>query len=213
MLSGCASDPFQRAPLPELNNPDVSAIPDQFIQAIPSKFTSDDTVIIQAPFRDDMAILAVLSVDRQAGTYDLYGLSLAGLELFHLAGDRNGAEIRSAVPMLMEHENVLHAIGEDIRRMYLDLAPKMGACADVQSKIVTYTQETDNDGTIVYEFGGEPIMLLDKHRKAVFGSAWRVRYYDYRESNGKLYPRGVVMDNGAYHYRIIVKNRDWTERE
>ena len=32
--------------------------------------------------------------------------------------------------------------------------------------------------------------------------------FDIPREFGGLYPRGIVMDNGRYHYRIIVKNRD-----
>jgi hypothetical protein len=35
-----------------------------------------------------------------------------------------------------------------------------------------------------------------------------VHYFHYTPHPGGLYPRGIVMDNGELHYRIIVKNRD-----
>src|ERR1700679_1303934 len=79
-LAGCAHEPFTRPPLPVLNDPDPRAMCDHFARTIPDRFTSDDTVIIRAPFHDDMAVLGVLNVDRMAGTYELYGLNPLGVE-------------------------------------------------------------------------------------------------------------------------------------
>ncbi len=62
---------------------------------------------------------------------------------------------------------------------------------------------------MVYDLGGDPPILLDKRLVGCFGTIWRVRYFQYASSGGSLYPRGIVMDNGQYHYRIIVKNRGW----
>jgi hypothetical protein len=52
-------------------------------------------------------------------------------------------------------------------------------------------------------------VLLEKRFAGWLGTIWRVRYFDYAISNGSLYPRGVVMDNAQYHYRIVIKNRQW----
>jgi hypothetical protein len=51
-------------------------------------------------------------------------------------------------------------------------------------------------------------VLLEKRLEGFWGTIWRVRYYRYAPESGGLYPRGIVMDNERFHYRIIVKNRD-----
>jgi hypothetical protein len=182
---------------------------DSFARTIPEQFTSDDTVIIRAPFHDDMAVLGVLNVDRKARTYELYGLNPLGVEFFHVGGDRHGPAIRSAIPPLMAHQDLLLSIARDIERMYFDLVPGDDSKARVQSTRVIFSRRTD-EGTLASELGDEPAVLLDKHLDGFFGSVWRVSYYDYRPALGKLYPHAIVMDNGKYHYQIIVKNRDWS---
>jgi hypothetical protein len=208
-LGGCAHEPFQRPPLPILNSPNPQAIRDNFARAIPEQFTSDDTVIIQAPFRDDMAVLGVLHVDRKAGTFELYGLSHMGIQFFHLGGDRNTTAVRFAVPPLMEHKDLLLSIARDIQRMYFDLVPTEASKIDVRPTKVLFRGKS-SEGTVVAEFGGDPLVLLEKRLDGFWGTIWRVSYYDYRPASGKLYPRAIVMDNRRYHYRIIVKNRDWS---
>jgi hypothetical protein len=206
LLAGCAAEPFERPPLPLLNNANPQAMRYSFARSVMDRFTSDDTVIIHAPFRNDLAILGVLQVDRPAGTFELVGLNQLGIELFHVGGDRHGEAIRSAVPPLMKQKTVLLSIAQDMRRMYFELTPERGAKIDIGSRTVEFSEKTAQ-GELVFEFGGEPAVLLEKHLDGWFGTIWRVRYFLYASSSGSLYPRGVVMDNGRYHYRIIMKNR------
>jgi len=208
-LTGCAQEPFTRPPLPVLNNPDPQAMRESFARTIPEQFTSDDTVIIRASFHDDLAVLGVLNVDRKAGTYELYGLNPLGVEFFHVGGDKNGPAIRSAIPPLMAHQDLLLAIARDIERMYFDLVPDASSKADVRTTRVLFSEGT-REGMLVEEFGDLPAVLLEKHLDGFFGPVWRVRYYDYRPASGKRYPHAMVMDNSRYHYQIIVKNRDWS---
>lgn len=210
---GCAKEPFTRAPLPKLDQPEPAAIRAEFAKQLADQFTSDDTVIIHAPFRKDMAILGVLKADRSAGTFELLGLSHMGVELFHLAGERdNNIIIRSAIPPLMEQKNVLLSIGTDTRRMYFDLVPAADATTRVKSTVVRFTDRA-SDGNVIREFGGDPVALLEKRVNGVIGTKWRVRYYNYKSQGGLLYPRGIVMDNGKYHYRITIKNRAFEPKQ
>ncbi len=204
MLAGCSSEPFTRPPLPKLVGVDGLAIRDQFAHTQAAEFSSQDSVIISAPFRDDIAVLGVVGVNRKAGEFEMVGLNQLGLELFHLSGKQNTITVVSAIPPLMEQKWILESIGRDIRRMYFDLVPPAKSDIKVGDAIVRY-----KTGDLVHEFGGQPIVLLEKRVEGVFSPKWRVRYYDYAESAGRLYPRGIVMDNGHYHYRIVVKNRNW----
>jgi len=212
LVAGCGSEPFQREPLPELVNPNAKAIRDAFAATIPSRFTSDDTVIIQAPFHDDLAVLGVLRVDRVAGTFELVALNQIGVKLFHVAGDRTTATVRFAIPPLMAHEDLLLAVAQDIRRMYFDLVPTDTAQTQISPTMVQFSQSTPQ-GNVEEHFGGNPPVLLEKQLDGLFGPVWKVSYYEYHQQSGGLYPRGIVMDNHQYHYRIIVKNRDWEADE
>jgi hypothetical protein len=205
IVAGCSSQPFTRPPLPKLVKPDARAVQLDFNHALAEKFTSQDAVIISAPFRDDIAVLGVVQADRKAGTFEMAGLSQMGLELFHISGDANGnITVPTAIPPLMEQKDILLSIGRDVRRMYFDLVPPMDADYEV---FPTYIEYKSND--IFYEYGGHPIVLLKKYVSGMIWAKYKVQYYDYAESDGHLYPRGIVMDNGHYHYRIVVKNRNW----
>ena len=203
IAAGCTHEPFTREPLPALQNADPNAMRESFARALPERFVSDDTIIVQAPFHDQIAILGVIQVDRVKGTFEVIGLNKVGIKLFDLAGDRHNTTVRYAIPPLMEHKDILIAAGDEIRRMYFNLVPEPAASAEIEKTDVKYTS-----GKMVYELGGNPTALLEKRENGFWGPTWRVQYFRYTSDSGRLYPRGLVMDNGTYHYRIIVKNRD-----
>jgi hypothetical protein len=202
--TACTHDPFPAEQPSTLQTPDPAAIRESFAKSLPDHFISDDTIIVQAPFHDDLAFLGVLRVDRSKKTFELAGLNHTGIKLFEIAGNPDGSiVIKDAVPPLMQQKEILLAVGTDIQRMFLDLTPDQNAKVTVDKTEIKF-----KTGDIVRKLGGSPVVLLEKREDGFFGAAWRVRYYRYTSSDGKLYPRGLVMDNGHYHYRIIVKNRD-----
>jgi hypothetical protein len=207
VLAGCGKPPYPREPLAMLQDPKPLELRQSFAGSMPYVFTTDDTLVVQAPFHDDIAILDVLRVDRPAGTFEMVGLNQLGVKLFDLKGDRRGAAVIFAIPPLMEHQNLLLAFAKDIRRMYFDLVPDNGAKTRIKPDRVKFTEKSP-DADVAYEFAAQPPRLLEKYDDGFFGSAWRVGYYKYEPTTTGLYPRGIVMENSQYHYRIIIKNRD-----
>ncbi len=213
LLTGCESEPFHRPPLPILHSPDPQVIRENALLSLPEQFTSDDSIIGKVPFHDPFAILGVLNVDRKTGTFELYGLSPIGVQFFHISGDSKGVTVGDAIAPLMGHRDILLVFARDIQRMYFDLSPRADAKAIIRAREVDFRQDTA-EGTLIYEFGNEPTILLEKRLEGYFGTIWQVRYYQYLPgAGGKLFPHGIVMDNYRYHYRIIVKNRDWSVEE
>lgn len=211
LVGGCAAEPFERLPLPILANPNPTAIRAEFAGQLTDHFITDDTVIIQAPFRDDVAVLGVLRADRAGRSFQLVGMNHLGVKFFQLESEGGNATIQYAVPPLMEQKELLLSVAADTQRMYFDLVPSREAMVDVGPTVVRFRQNTA-EGTLVYEFGGTPAVLLEKRLEGFYGAIWRVRYYDYGDAQPGLYPRGLVMDNKRFGYRIIVKNRAWQAR-
>lgn len=207
LAAGCAHEPFVRPPLPLLSNPDPTAIRAEFAHSAPDRFISDDTIIIDAPFNHDFAFLGVMSIDRPAGKFEFVALNQVGLKLFQLAGHGQDIEIQYALGPLQNHKDILTAIGQDLHRMYFDLVPGQTADVDIGKTKITFAVKS-SDGDLEYKFGGDPAVLLEKRLSGFFGTIWRAQYFQYQWHAGTLYPRGIVMDNSRYHYRIIVKNRD-----
>ena len=207
VAAGCAPAPFVADPLPPLQNPNPATLRDTFLRAMPRQFVSEDSIIIQAPFHHDMAALGVMRVDRTAGTFELVVMNQTGLKLLAMSGNRSGVVVNFAIGPLMQHKDLLQLVGRDVGRIFLDEVPSSAQGARIGSNSVQF-RDKQSDGTVYYEFGGDPPVLLEKWADGFFGSIWRVRYYHYAPHPGGLYPRGIVMDNAQLHYRIIVKNRD-----
>lgn len=211
-LTGCAKEAFTRETLPKLDNPNPTAIREAFATQRPDTFVAENAFVIHAPFRDDFAFLGVVQVDRAAGTFEFVGLSQTGVQYFHVSGDAEGNHLRDAIGPLMKQKRILLSFAEDVRRMYLDLTPSDNAKVNVKSKLIRFTKKTP-DGKVIHDFGGEPTVLLEKRVKGFLRTKWRARYFDYATADGKTYPRGILVKNGKYFYRITVKNRNWETGE
>ena len=208
LAGGCTSEPFTRQPLPYLQDPDPARIRAAFAAATPARFISDDTVVIDSLFQDT-TVLAYLRVDRDARTFDLLGLNPAGVQLFLLSAERDQTRIKSAIGPLQKEPKLLLGLADDIRRIYFDLVPDDLAQVDTGRKVVRFTSRGDA-GTIRFEYGDDPIVLLEKRHSRWWGTDWRIQYFDYVQRSGRYFPKGIILDNRRFRYRIVIKNRDWS---
>ena len=55
--------------------------------------------------------------------------------------------------------------------------------------------------------GGADGVLLEKRLTRRIWPVWRVKFYEYTPTPEGVFPRGMVLDNARFHYRIVVKNR------
>lgn len=208
LLAGCTREAFTRGPLPKLNDPDPAALRVDWAGRQPDAFVAENSFIIHIPFRDDLAFLGIVQVDRTAGTFEFVALTQTGVQLFHVNGDATGNHIRDAIEPLKKQKKILLSFAEDIRRIYLNLTPDRSAKSSVRSKVVRF-KETSGDVRSCYDFGGDPIVLLEKRFKGFIFTNWRARYFDHVSSDAGIHPQGMLVKNGRYFYRITIKNRNF----
>jgi len=210
--AGCASVPFVAVPTPLLHDPDPAAMRSAWSAHLPTRFTTEDTVVIEFP-GDSLALLGFLRVDRAAGTFEVQGMNHLGGRAFLISGSPRKTEVLFAVSPLAEQPKVLQSIAQDIRRLYFDLVPDQAAQVRVGARSVRYTEDRP-DGTIEFVLGGANGVLLEKRLTRGIGPVWRVKFYEYTPSVEGVFPRGMVLDNARYHYRVVVKNRSlWIEED
>ncbi len=205
LLAGCASVPFAAVPTPLLHDPDPTAMRSAWSASLPTRFTTEDTVIIEFP-GNSMAFLGFLRIDRATGTFDVQGMNHLGLRAFLISGDPRKTEVRFAAPPLAENPKVLESIAQDIRHMYFDLVPDQTARVRVGARSVRYT-EARPGAEIEFVMGGADGVLLEKRLTRWIWPVWRVRFYEYAPTVEGVFPRGIVLDNARFHYRIVVKSR------
>ncbi len=205
LLAGCASGPFAAVPTPVLHDPDPTAMRSAWSASLPTRFTTEDTVIIEFP-GNSLAFLGVLRIDRATRTFDVQGMNHLGLRAFLISGDPRKTEVLRAAPPLAKQPKVLQSIAQDIRRMYFDLVPDQTARVRVGARSVRYTEDRA-DAKIEFVIGGADGVLLEKSLTHWIRPVWRVKFYEYTPTLEGVFPRGIVLDNTRFHYRIVVKNR------
>ena len=204
---GCATEPFKSDPSPPLKDSNPQAVRHGFMnQLTDHRFTLDQTLKLQAPFHKDLSVLSELVVDPAAGQFHMVGLSPLGVTLFQISGDHARVTIDFAVPPLMEHKDLLLELGRDVWRMQFDLIPGAGADVVAEETAIRFREETA-EGRLTFEFGGDPTVLREKRVDGFFGTIWRVRYFQYTSPPGMVHPRGVVIDDDRFHFRLVIRNR------
>ncbi len=182
----------------------------RFDERLPSAFETENTIIFRF-FRNEIAALGYARVDREAGSFEIVCVNHMGVMLFHIAGDEDGNHLRYAMPEFKEHPEFVDALGEDVRRVYFDLSPAEPAGARLRRDRITYRR--DRNGTSDrFVFGGEENLLIEKSERTRWRTLWKVNYYEYFQVSGDerqdyVFPRGIMLHNRRYRYRLIIRTR------
>jgi len=209
LLLGCASPSFED-PLPgDFRGADPSMVAADFA----SRVATDFELIESATFRffgKSFAGIGYVAVsdEEPPGRYALSCMTPAGIKVFEFRGRGEEVETLFLPEPLTRHGDAFErAVARDVRRIYLDWTPPPGARAKVRRDRVVFRGETDG-GRVEYVYSGRGRTLTEKR----FSKGWRtrclIRYFDYREVDGKLHPFGVVLKNGKYHYRLVLRVKD-----
>jgi hypothetical protein len=130
-----------------------------------------------------------------------------GLKLFEVLGDANDAECTFALEEFSRWGDLAQAVAEDTRRMYFDRIPAPDAEVSREKYRILFTQQVAG-GELEYVFAGAERTLVGKRYYEKGSKIWSVSYYEYRRRNGKLYPAGIVFEDHARRYRLVVRLRD-----
>ncbi len=74
------------------------------------------------------------------------------------------------------------------------------------------TRQPWGSGIVEYIFAGADGYLVEKNYYEKDILNWRVSYYEYRQKDGKIYPRGIILKNYKYRYSLTVRLKeiiDW----
>lgn len=143
-----------------------------------------------------------LRLDRDAGIARLVGLDDFGVKLFDLSVTAAGFEEHFLMPELARRPGLAAAIAASVRRIWLDPRP---SGRDILTNAVDRYRlaRRTAGGETFFLFGGDPPQLLEKRHAGEDGD-WRVRYFEYRDTDGLSWPRGIVLDDDTAGYRLTV---------
>ena len=207
-LAGCFSPPFAPVELVPVGDVDPAAVRDAFARRLAPRYESEDTVVLRV-FWKKVAMLGYTRVDREVGTFETIALNHLGVPIFRVGGDTKGDYLRFALPEIKEYPQFSEGVASDIRRIAFDLVPGDTAEAEVRSDRVIFRESRDG-GVMEYVFAGCDLLLIQKRFTTGWFTDWTVDFYEYRNADGFVYPRGVVFYNGDEKYRLIIETRDMT---
>lgn len=207
LLAGCATVPFESEPRGTFQGLEPAAVTADFAQATGHRFELLESVVFSF-FGNDFTGLGYLSINPNDQSYALSCMTPAGIKLFDLKGTGDHAEALFVPPPVEKHrEQFAAAVGQDLRRIYFNCVPSSGAKVSQKNDRMIFTQKNESE-TVQYTFSGARRLLTEKR----FSKGWRtrslIRYFDYKEFDGKLYPTGIILYNKAFHYRMVLRVKE-----
>lgn len=206
LLSGCAVVPFQEPARVSMEQVDPRGLVERFQASAPDSFQLLNTVVFEYNWRTFSGIGSVF-IKRSDRVFRVAAMNPLGVKLFELSGDRNSVTNHYTIAAFNRYGDVATAVGNDIRRIYFDLIPSADARIWKRKYSVSFRQPAGG-GVMEYVFAGASGDLVEKNYYADDGIAWKTSYYEYRDQNGKRWPRGIIFINYQYGYRLTVRQKE-----
>jgi hypothetical protein len=204
LMAGCSTIPFEPPPKADYRSVDPQGVVDGFDQSVAHDFELLESVVFRF-FGKEMTGMGYLAVDAGKDSFALSCMTPAGIKLFEFKGVGDEVETLFVPPQLDKHQGrFAESVAQDIRRIYLGWTPSENAALKRGKHRLRY-REKIGDVQVEHVFEGPEHTLARKE----FSKGWRtqtvIRYFDYREVDGKLYPYGIVLENKRYRYRLILR--------
>ncbi|MEW6599914.1 MAG: hypothetical protein AB1499_03000 [Nitrospirota bacterium] len=206
LLYGCSSVPFEKTVYVPLDAEDPWRIVERFNDESPASFQLINTIVFEYNWNKFSAI-GYIYVDTGEKAFRVVCMNPMGVKLFELSGDKSGIVPHFVLQQFSEKGNFSGTVGEDIKRIYFDLAPSRAAHVKKKKYEIIFS-EPAGAGTMEYVYAGAGGRLIEK--KYYEGNAlnWKISYYEYQLQNGRIYPRGIILSNYRYGYSLTVRLKE-----
>ncbi len=206
-LAGCATVPFEVEPKADFRGLEPTAVVEDFDAVVGQKFELLESVVFKF-FGKEITGLGALAINPANTSYSLTCMTPTGITVFGVRGTGDEVEALFVPPPMEKHrEHFAEAIGQDLRRIYLDWTPPAEADVKPRKHRMIFTEKRDEE-TVEYTFSGPRKLLTEKR----FSKGWKtrctVRYFEYEEFDGRLYPTGIILHNRQFHYRMILRVKE-----
>ena len=207
LLAGCATVPFETEPKADFQGLEPAAVVENFDAAVGQQFELLESVVFKF-FGKEITGLGALAIDPSIPSYALTCMTPTGITVFGVRGTGDEVEALFVPPPMEKHrEHFAEAVGRDLRRIYFGWTPPADADVKHKKHRMVFTEKRDGE-TVEYTFSGPRKRLTEKR----FSKGWKtrctVRYFEYEEVDGKLYPQGIILHNKQFHYRMILRVKE-----
>lgn len=205
-IAGCGSIPFKETGYVSIDHEDPAAVAERYKNNIPEYIRIINTMVVEYN-RKKFSCLGFIDINTTAGTYAAACLNPAGMKLFELSGSREGMDGYSVTGEFSHKEAFAGIIGQDIQRIYFDLAPPPSATAKRKKYEIIFRLES-GPGATEYVFAGADAYLVKKNYYENNHLKWRVSYYEYKEKAGGIYPGGIIFNDFLYGYTVTLRLKE-----
>lgn len=206
LLAGCVGIPFQEAERVPVGKTEPDEVKDNFARMLPDKFRIISSMVFEYK-GEAVSFIGYSEINAAEKSFTVAGLNQVGIKLFELTGNNDKTELRFAIDEFTKRGNFAQAVAGDIKKIYFNRVPGEGAVASRGKYEIVFAGD-ENGSTIEHVFAGAGNLLVEKRSKVNNIPAWSVYYYEYRVENGKLYPAGIILENHAYDYRLIIRLKE-----
>lgn len=154
-----------------------------------------------------MTGIGVLSLDRNARSFEISCMTPMGTKLFDLRYENNTPEVLFALPFFTEHEGFGEAVANDIARMYFDLTPpSVSEAYRKGDRLVIESHSCDR--SIDYRYEGEERTLSGKIFRRGRAKESQIIYREFLEENGFSYVAEAQLHSKKYRYKLTVRTKE-----
>ncbi len=206
LCTACSTVPFKTAELVSMEHADPKTIYERYGSETPDAFKIINSVIFEYKWTTFSGV-GFLSLNAKERTFALSCMNPLGVKLFEVSGDQNGVTTHFALEEFTKKGDLGAAVGDDIRRIYLDLMPAPDAEINRKKKELVFIHRLEK-GRMEHVFAGRSPLLIEKDFFENGELIWRASYYEYRRHNGRNYPGGIIFENNRYGYRLIIRLKE-----
>jgi hypothetical protein len=204
--AGCISIPFKSIEYVALDNVNPDNLRQEFKNILAQKLVVINSIVFQYKWQSFSA-LGYTQLDLENNTFQVSCMNPVGIKLFELTGNRNEVKPNFVLKELLQRGDLPQAVGEDIRRIYFDMLPSIGAKIEKEKYRIIFSQPS-GAGRMKYIFAGNRHWLIEKQYYEKNRKLWSVFYYDYVIHNGQLYPAGLILKHHRFGYNLIIRLKE-----
>lgn len=205
-IAGCRTVPFQDTEYVPMEPGDPWSIVEHSKARTPDNFQLLTTVVFEYNSRAFSGI-GTVKINRPDRIFRAAAMSPMGVKLFEFSGDQNSVTTHYVIADLSRYGDFAVAVGDDIRRIYIDLFPDPQAEVR-RSRNKLIFRQSSGPGYVEYVFAGAGRDLVEKNYYDDDGIVWRASYYEYRDQDGMRWPKGIVFVHYLHGYRLIIRQKE-----
>lgn len=202
---GCVApspfEPVERVPVADMTPAEVRAA---FAKTVSEQYKLANSAVFHIRGRQ-MTGVGYVAVDAKKRSFAVACMSPLGLSLFDITSTNDAIKCNLAIADVPHKDAFARVVAADVRDIYFDLVPANDAEARKTRNTIVF-RRSGTEGRIEHIFAGADGMLVEKR-----SGRRRIRYYDYVDKNGRRFPRGIVLDNGKYRYRLVLRLKEVLE--